>query len=236
VFGEPRIHVPECESTQLLLGAELPEGAVATTEHQTTGRGRLGRTWDDAPGASILCSVLLKPPAARNVAELTLVGGLAAAETVERALGRPAMLKWPNDVLVDGKKVSGGLAEARDGVVVLGIGVNVNQTADQLPAGARLPAASLRTLDGRERDVEVLLADLLATLDGHYSTWVARGLGPLHGRIANRDFLRSRPVEVNGVSGIAQGVGKDGRLQIEAPSGTVFVASGEVSFSPTSGV
>ena len=236
MFGEPRIHVPECESTQQLLGAELPEGAVATTDHQTAGRGRLGRAWDDASGASILCSVLLKPPATRNIAELTLVGGLATAETVERALDRVAMVKWPNDVLVDGRKVSGGLAEARAGVVILGLGVNVNQTARQLPPDARVPAASLRTIDGRERDVEELLGNLLATLERHYTTWVAGGLGPLHARIAERDFLRGRAVAVNGVSGIAQGIGKDGRLELESPSGTVFVASGEVSVSFTPGV
>src|SRR5690348_6881982 len=105
----------------------MPEWSVATTGHQTGGRGRLGRTWVDEPGSSLLLSVLLKPPAGRNPAELTLVAGLAVAQVVERVLGRAAQIKWPNDVLVDGAKVSGGLADLRDGAVVLGIGVNVNQ-------------------------------------------------------------------------------------------------------------
>ena len=84
VIGEPRLHVPECESTQaLLLGSGLPEGAVATTDHQTAGRGRLGRTWEDAPGTAVLVSVLLRPPAGRRAPELSLVAGLATAETVE---------------------------------------------------------------------------------------------------------------------------------------------------------
>jgi BirA family biotin operon repressor/biotin-[acetyl-CoA-carboxylase] ligase len=227
MFGEPRIHEDECESTQLLLDPSLPEGAVATTHHQTGGRGRLGRVWEDAPGRSLLCSVLLKPPADRRAAELTLVGALAVAETVQHALGRTARIKWPNDVLVDGRKVSGGLAELRDGSVILGLGVNVNQSEDELPAGARLPATSLRALDGREHDVEELLGDLLHALDGIYGTWRTAGLAALHPRIADRDALRGKRVAVGDVSGVARGIAPDGRLELE---GSVFVESGEVRF------
>lgn len=228
MLGEPRIHEDACESTQLLLDPSLPEGAVATTGHQTGGRGRLGRTWEDTPGRSLLCSVLLKPPADRRAAELTLVGALAVAETVERALGRAAQIKWPNDVLVDERKVSGGLAELRDGAVILGLGVNVNQSEDELPAAARLPAASLRSLDGRERDVEELLQDLLRALDGAYATWRSDGLAALHGQIAVRDLLRGRGVTIGDVSGVVRGIAADGRLELE---GGVFVESGEVSLS-----
>ncbi|HEY3962485.1 MAG TPA: hypothetical protein VGL84_08145, partial [Gaiellaceae bacterium] len=94
MLGEPRIHEDECESTQQLLDPSLPEGAIATTGHQTGGRGRLGRNWQDTPGRSLLCSVLLRPPPERRAAELTLVGALAVAETIERALGRGAQIKW----------------------------------------------------------------------------------------------------------------------------------------------
>jgi BirA family biotin operon repressor/biotin-[acetyl-CoA-carboxylase] ligase len=218
-----RIHVPECESTQALLDASMPEWSVATTGHQTGGRGRLGRTWVDEPGSSLLLSVLLKPPAGRNPAELTLVAGLAVAQVVERALGRAAQIKWPNDVLVDGAKVSGGLADLRDGAVVLGIGMNVNQTA--LP-DTRLPAASLRTIDGREREIEPLLEDLLATLRGHYDSWRADGLAALHAVIAARDALRGRKVTVGEASGLAVGIRDDGRLELD----TGVVESGEVTF------
>lgn len=228
MLGAPRIHVPECESTQLLLDPSLPEGAVASTDHQSAGRGRLGRTWADEPGTALLFSVLLKPPAARRPAELTLVAGLAVAEAVERALGRPAQLKWPNDVLVDELKVSGGLAELRDGAVVLGVGVNVNQTAAQLPPDARTGAASLRTLDGIVREREQLLDDILRALEEAYATWCDEGVAALHGRIAERDFLRGRTVEVNEVRGVAAGIRTDGRLELETPAGPVVVDSGEV--------
>jgi BirA family biotin operon repressor/biotin-[acetyl-CoA-carboxylase] ligase len=234
MIGHPRLHVPECESTQLLLDASLPEGAVATTDHQTAGRGRLGRTWLDTPGTSLLCSVLLKPPPDRRVAELTLVGGLATARAVERTLSRDAQLKWPNDVLVDGRKVSGGLADLRDGAVVLGIGVNVNQTADQLPTGTRTPVASLRTFDGRLRELEPLLADLLQALDEAYALWLIEGLQALHEDIAARDFLRGRQVSVGDATGVARAIRSDGRLELETASGAVVVESGETHVLGTS--
>lgn len=234
MIGHPRLHVPECESTQLLLDSSLPEGAVATADHQTAGRGRLGRTWFDAPGTSLLCSVLLKPPRDRRAAELTLVGGLATARAVERALSRDAQLKWPNDVLVDGRKVSGGLADLRDGAVVLGIGMNVNQTAEQLPTDTRTPAASLRTLDGRTRELEPLLADLLQSLDESYALWLAEGLPALHAEIVGRDFLRGRHVSIGDATGVARAIRSDGRLELETPSGVVVVESGETRVLTTS--
>ncbi len=215
--------MPECESTQALLDPAMPEWAVATTDHQTAGRGRLGRRWVDAPGSSVLVSVLLKPPAGRNPAELTLVAGLAVAEVVERALSRAAQIKWPNDVLVDGRKVSGGLADLRDGAVVLGVGVNVNQSV--LPE-TRLPAASLRTFDGRVRKIPPLLDDLLITLRSRYDVWRDRGLAALHGEIAARDVLRGRRVTVGGKTGIAVGIRPDGRLELDSG----LVDSGEVTF------
>jgi BirA family biotin operon repressor/biotin-[acetyl-CoA-carboxylase] ligase len=224
MLGEPRIHQDECESTQLLLDPALPEGATATTLHQTGGRGRLGRTWEDTPGRSLLLSVLLKPPAGRRPQELTLVGALAVAETI----GPEAQIKWPNDVLVHGRKVSGGLAELRDGAVILGLGVNVNQTEEELPAGARLPVASLRTLDGRARDLDELLRDLLHRLGVRYATWRADGLAALHTDIAARDALRGRAVTVGDVAGVARGIAPDGRLELEDGA---FIESGEVSVS-----
>jgi BirA family biotin operon repressor/biotin-[acetyl-CoA-carboxylase] ligase len=226
VLGEPRIHVDRCESTQLLLDPSLPEGAIATAAHQTGGRGRLGRSWQDVPGRSLLVSVLLKPSAGRHPAELTLVGGLAVA----RAIGPDARIKWPNDVLVDGRKVSGGLADLRDGAVILGIGVNVNQTAAELPPDTRTPAASLRTVRGSEQDVEGLLAGVLRELDEAYGVWRAAGLAALHGALAERDFLRGREVAVDGLRGIARGIGADGRLELDTPEGTAAVDSGEVLF------
>ena len=230
MIGRPRRHEPECESTQLLLDTADREGAIATTDHQTGGRGRRGRSWVEAPGTSVLVSVLLRPPPTLPAPQLSLVGGVAAAIAVEEALGLAAQIKWPNDVMVDRRKVAGVLAEARDGIVVLGIGINVNQTRDQLPAETRVAAASLRTIDGRLHDRERLLDSLLTALDGLYARWRQGGLDAVYEDLGARDFLRGRRVSVDGVAGTAQMIARDGRLLVSMDSGVIAVASGEVVF------
>ena len=100
-LGTPYRWSPECASTQdVLRDVELPEGAVAVTDHQTGGRGRSGRAWEDVAGRSLLASLLLRPAAGAPAEQLSLVTGLAVAETIDRIAGVQSELKWPNDVLV----------------------------------------------------------------------------------------------------------------------------------------
>ncbi len=230
MIGSPRQHEPECESTQLLLGADDAEGAIATTDHQTGGRGRLGRQWVEAPGTSVLVSILLRPPAERSAPELSLVAALGAALAVEDSTGLAAQIKWPNDVMLNRRKVAGMLAERRGEVVVLGIGLNVNQTREQLPPEAKIAPASLRTIDGRVRDREEVLELLLGRLDASYTSWKTSGLDGLYDELGARDFLRGRRVTLDGASGTADRIERDGRLAVETESGRVLVASGEVLF------
>jgi BirA family transcriptional regulator, biotin operon repressor / biotin---[acetyl-CoA-carboxylase] ligase len=223
-FGRQYTYLEEAETTQALVGRDDPEGAVVIAERQTAGRGRLGRRWEAPPGTAITASVLLRPPAGAPIQQLSLVGGLAVAETVEDALQLSAQIKWPNDVMVNRRKVAGILAEARDGVVVLGIGLNVNQTREQLPQDARVEPASLRTIDGEERDRGPLLADLLARLELHYDAWTSGGLDAVFDGIGSRDFLRGRRIRVGETEGVAGGLDRDGRLLVDARP----VESGEV--------
>ena len=227
-FGRPYRYEQSCESTQLLVAAA--EGAVAVCDEQTSGRGRLGRSWQAPPGSAILCSILLRPPAERPAPELSLVGGMAAADAVEQALGLAAQIKWPNDVMVNRRKVAGVLAEARDGDVALGIGLNVNQTREQLPADPRSPAASLRTIDGVERERAPILAQLLDRLEAHYDAWCEAGLDALYDFLGARDFLRGRRIAVDGTRGYAVGIDRRGRLEIETDGGRRAFASGEVTY------
>ena len=229
-FGRPYVYRESCESSQALLDADAPEGAVAATEEQTAGRGRLGRTWSAPAGTAILCSVLLRPPQERRIAELSLVGGIAAADAVELALGLAAQIKWPNDVMVNRYKVAGVLAEAREGAVVLGIGVNVNQSRDQLPHDTRVPAGSLRTVDGVRRDRAALLVELLARLEDAYGRWLDGGLDALYVSLGPRDFLRGRRVSVDGANGLAIGIDRAGRLELETAEGHRTIESGEVTY------
>jgi BirA family biotin operon repressor/biotin-[acetyl-CoA-carboxylase] ligase len=231
-FGAPYRFEPECESTQaLLLGADLPEGAVAATDHQTAGRGRLGRRWEAPPGSSVLASVLLHPPAGRPWAELGLVGGVAAALAVEDATVLSAQVKWPNDVMLDRRKVAGVLAEARDGVVVLGVGVNVNQTRAELPADTTTEATSLRAVTGSAYDVAEVLGSLLSRLEEFYDAWVEGGLAAIYVDLGSRNFLFGRRVRVDGREGAGGVIGHDGRLEVHLDGGErLQVESGEVEY------
>jgi BirA family biotin operon repressor/biotin-[acetyl-CoA-carboxylase] ligase len=226
-LGEPRLDVDSCESTQALVDTALPEGALVVADHQTGGRGRLGRTWEAPPGTAILCSLLLKPPPDRNAPELSLVAGVAVADALERATGLAVQVKWPNDVMLRRSKVAGCLAESRDGVVILGIGVNVNQAGEQLPERA----GSLRSLTGLAWDRAALLDSLLDDLDTRYGAWRKDGLDAVYDGLAPRDFLRGRRVSVNGTAGTAVKIDRAGKLEIAVgPDDVVTVESGEVLY------
>lgn len=229
-FGHPYLYRERCGSTQRILDSEADEGAVAVCDEQTAGRGRLGRAWEAPAGTAILCSIVLRPPPERAVAELSLVGGLATAETAERATGLAAQIKWPNDVMLNRRKVAGVLAEADEGRVILGIGINVNQGRSQLPAEATSPAASLLTVDGVRRKRAPLLAELLAALERAYDLWREQGLGGLYGGLGARDFLRGRKVFVDGSPGRALAIDRHGRLEVEVAGELRLVESGEVLF------
>src|SRR5207247_102995 len=168
-LGREYRFVERSASTQRLLGEDDPEGAVAAADEQTEGRGRLGRQWLAPAGTSLLFSVLLRPrvdPA--RLPELSLVAGRACAEAIAEVAGLETKVKFPNDVLVQGRKVAGILAEAAEGRVVLGIGVNVLQKPGQLPADARTPSTSLLLETGREIDRADLLVALLDHLERRY--------------------------------------------------------------------
>jgi biotin-[acetyl-CoA-carboxylase] ligase BirA-like protein len=154
-FARPYVHAVETPSTMRLLADDAPHGAVAFAEHQTEGRGRLGRVWVDEPGAGLAFSVALRPPP--PVAAwpgLTLV----AAEAVAGAIGDGATIKPPNDVLLGGRKVAGILAEA-SAHVVLGIGVNVGSA----------PFAGAGYV---EADRLELLVEILERLEAGYEGWL----------------------------------------------------------------
>ncbi len=229
-FGRPYLYEERCESTQRLLEPGIPEGAVAVCDVQTGGRGRLGRAWEAPPGTAVLCSTLLRPPQGRRIAELSLVGGLAAAEAVERATELAAQIKWPNDVMLNRRKVAGVLAEAGEDAVVLGIGLNVNQTRDELPAEAATATASLRTADGVVRERARVLADLLAALERHDDAWRVDGLDALYDGLGARDFLRGRRIRVDGSEGYGVAIDRSGRLEVDIGGERRLLESGDVVF------
>jgi len=167
----------------------------------------------------------------RRAPELSLVAGVAVADAVERTTELAVQIKWPNDVMLRRSKVAGCLAEARDGAVTLGIGINVNQTREELPPVTGSPPGSMLVATGREWPRAPLLAMLLADLERCYSQWLAGGLDALYPDLGSRDFLRGRHVSVNGTSGTAVKIDRAGRLEIAVGDGEVrTVESGEVRY------
>lgn len=167
------LYAERCSSTQDLLPADAPEGALALTEEQTRGRGRRGREWQGAAGKGLLFSLCLRPQVATaRLASLTPVAAEAIAQAIA-SFGARAAVKHPNDVLLGDKKVAGILAEASDGRVALGVGVNVSQEAGDLPERPVYPASSLELELGRSVDRVELLVRILDELERHYELWLS---------------------------------------------------------------
>ncbi|HEX5470095.1 MAG TPA: biotin--[acetyl-CoA-carboxylase] ligase [Gaiellaceae bacterium] len=229
-FGHPYLYEESCDSTQELLPRDLTEGAIAVCEEQVQGRGRLGRGWTAPPGTAILCSLLLRPPPERVAAQISLVAGIAVAEAIETATDLATQVKWPNDVMLNRRKVAGILAEAADGLVVLGLGMNVNQERSELPTDTKVPPASLYTSDGLKRERAPLLAAILARLETNYDAWVKAGLDGIYESLGSRDFLRGRKVSVDGASGVGVAIDRSGRFVVDVGGERRPVESGEILY------
>jgi len=215
-LGTPRLHLREVDSTnvraQRLAVGGAPHGALVTAAAQSAGHGRQGRAWVTPPGRALACSLVLREPPRL----LPMIAALAVADVADAldAAGRTAAIKWPNDVLLDGRKVAGILAEGRpqEGWVVLGIGVNVAVPEDDFPPELREIATSLGRVPA---DVEPALALLLDRL----AHWLAATPGAAMEAYRARDALAGREISWNGGTGTAVGVADDGRLRVRPAEG-----------------
>ncbi|MBV9801867.1 MAG: biotin--[acetyl-CoA-carboxylase] ligase [Solirubrobacterales bacterium] len=228
LLGHPRVHYRLTGSTNArareLAGAGAPHGTLVTADEQSEGRGRQGRTWSAAAGRALLCSVVIRDPPAL----LPLAAGVAVAEVVGEVVGAQgagagARLKWPNDVLVAGRKVAGILVEGRpqEGWAVVGIGLNVALRQEDFPPELRSSASGLG-LDMSA--VEPTLSALLERLE----RWVAADAGSLVDAVRALDALLGQPVRWAGGHGVGAGIDAGGRLLVETESGTVALDAGEV--------
>jgi BirA family transcriptional regulator, biotin operon repressor / biotin---[acetyl-CoA-carboxylase] ligase len=218
-LGTPRLHFRLTDSTNArareLASRGAPHGTLVTAHAQSAGRGRQGRTWVGPPGRALLCSLVLRDPPRL----LPLAAGVAVADLA----GPRAQVKWPNDVLLDGRKVAGILVEGRpgEGWAVLGIGLNVAVREDDLPSELRHTAGTL----GLEPDaLEPTLRQLLELIDRSINAEPAAVLD----RVRERDALRGRPVRWANGEGVAGGIDDDGRLLVQTNEGDVALDAGEV--------
>nr|BFE63370.1 biotin--[acetyl-CoA-carboxylase] ligase [Dactylosporangium thailandense] len=214
-----------------------PEGLVIVAERQVAGRGRLGRQWESPARAGLALSVLLRPEVApARLGWLPLLAGVALAEAVRRVSRVDAYLKWPNDLLLTGdRKTAGILAEAADGAVVLGIGLNVTLREDELP---RPDATSLALAGAANTDRDPLLRALLRAIGEWYARFTEHAGDPDASGLREAYIFHcgtvGRRVRVDlpggtALEGLAAGVDVDGRLQVTDRFGAVrAVAAGDV--------
>ena len=238
-FGNPCRYLEVVESTNTIAmqwafeGA--PEGSVVVTDHQTGGRGRWGRSWASQPGRLLQFSVVLRPelPLARAGLIATTVG-LGVAAGIESCTGLTATIKWPNDVLVNGKKVSGNLIETQaegDTIVaaIAGIGINVGWSAEEVPEEIRDRATSLAIEGAPDVDRSLLLAAVLAELESRTSTRPS----DLIAEATDRSAVIGKPVRIRYPDGRfeegrADGFDATGALVLRTPAGATIVQLAEV--------
>jgi BirA family biotin operon repressor/biotin-[acetyl-CoA-carboxylase] ligase len=152
-----------------LAASPSADGLVVIAKHQTTGRGQYGRVWQSRPGSSLLMSVVLNPPMElRRPAILTAFAAVAVAESIVALTGSHARIKWPNDLLLGGKKVCGILIEQHGAMAILGIGLNLNQTAEEFAAAALPEATSLGLISGEAFVMDLAAAIVIPQLDRVY--------------------------------------------------------------------
>ena len=219
-----------------------PHGALFVAESQTNGRGRRGNPWLGTPGQSALFTVLLRPSiAAERASGLALVGGLAVRAAVElwlRAAGQnePVLVKWPNDVVIGGRKVSGILAESQvrwgrgptdqhdrsSEVVAVVLGVGLNMGPGELPPGLAETATSLSAWGARNLAVDKLVADVLTELEPRMEHFLAGGESTV-AELRAHDALVGRRVRVGAAEGIAEGINRSGSLLLRDDKGALEV-------------
>lgn len=215
-----------------------PEGALIIAETQTAGKGRLGRRWL-SPKGNLYVSIILRPAIPTYKAPLiTLLGAVSTASAITEECGLPAGIKWPNDILLSGKKVSGLLTEMsaepdRVKHIVLGIGIDVNMDLLELPEEIRAFTTTLSAEAGRRIDRVSLLRRLLRELEKRYQRFLA-GDDEVLKEWKELNITTGRYVAVSGVNeiieGIAEGIDAEGRLVIKRADGSLrTVAAGDVT-------
>lgn len=241
MIGTPRQHFDVTTSTNAIAhqwameGA--PHGAIVTAGEQTAGVGRRGREWVSAPDKGIYLSFVLRPNAAILPQQCTLLLAVAACRALEKTGGVNAQTKWPNDILLQGKKVGGVLCsgEWRQNelaFIIAGIGLNINQTKEELPERPLYPAISLRQITGVEHDVEEVLQKVLLEMDVLEQQHLQGQWAAIHDEFERRCIFMGEVIglqeEQKKYFGIAQCIDDEGFLWLQTADGPRRFVNGEI--------
>lgn len=243
-IGRQLVCLAETASTNAdafrLAEAGADEGTTVIADAQSGGKGRRGRVWSSPAGVNLYCSIVLRPAIMPHEApQLTFLSAVAVARAIEGTAALNPEIKWPNDVLINGRKVAGLLNEMsaetdRVNFVILGIGVNLNMTRAQFPTDLRSPATSLLQEKGLPVNRAQFAARMLGELDRLYADFLLHGFGPVRDEWQQRCNAAGREVVVSEagvetVRGMFHGIDGDGALLLRFPGGTVErILSGDV--------
>ncbi|WP_262173033.1 biotin--[acetyl-CoA-carboxylase] ligase [Saccharococcus sp. Marseille-Q5394] len=234
-YGRKIDYHVSCGSTQILAHdaaqAGVPDGTLVVSEEQTAGKGRLSRPWDSAAQKGIWMSLIIRPSLMPQQApQMTLVAAVAIVRAIENIAGIEATIKWPNDILINNRKVTGILTELqsepdRVKAIILGIGMNVNQDEDDFPLELKEIATSLKIAGGKHIDRAKLIAEILFFIESYTKMYEKHGFGPIkllwegYSNIAGK---RIQAVMLNEtVEGTALGISEEGLLELQLDDGTV---------------
>jgi BirA family biotin operon repressor/biotin-[acetyl-CoA-carboxylase] ligase len=242
-IGKSYVYLESVDSTSSYLASMGPDkavhGAVVAADRQTAGRGRMQNTWYSPPGTNLYFSILLRPEIVPLKApQLALVTAAALMKVFNQQYpGLHPAVKWPNDILVQARKLAGILCEMqteedRVSRVIIGIGINVNSQSESYPLELRERVISLRDATGETSSRQVLIVSILAEFEKCYELWLLQGLSPfmkiLENNSATRDCEIIAVMQNREVSGIARGISDEGYLMLETPDGLIQLPAGEV--------
>lgn len=244
-YGNRIEYMETCESTQLIAHDwaqnDAPDGMVIISEEQTSGKGRMSRPWDSVARKGIWMSVIARPALnPQQAPQMTLVAAVAVTRAIQDVTGIEPSIKWPNDILINGKKVTGILTELqadpdRVKAVILGIGINVNQTEDDFPAELKTIATSLKIESGQATNRAELIAKTLYYLEQYTELYVKHGFSPiklLWEGYSNTAGKRIRAITFNEtIEGTAIGISEEGVLELRLDDGTIRgIFSADIEF------
>ena len=229
LFGTPHRHLAECISTndearEWAREASIPSGALVSGDSQTRGRGQRGREWQGGISDSALLSYIYRPETASEIREMGLVTALAVADALALGTSLRPQIKWPNDILLDDHKVAGILVEAAEGVVILGIGINVNQEHFPGAEGYAYPPTSLRLATGQPQQVLSIQAAVSQALSQWEETWRRVGFQPIIEECRRRLAINAR-VRHGPELATLTGLTAEGYAEVKLPNGTFAVWS-----------
>ncbi|WOV89083.1 biotin--[acetyl-CoA-carboxylase] ligase [Sporosarcina oncorhynchi] len=234
-YGRIVDYYESCATTQLIAHDAAQNGAadgtLVVSEEQTAGKGRLSRPWSSAAGKGIWMSLIIRPSLMPQEApQMTLVAAVAIVRAIEEIVGLEATIKWPNDIMIDGKKITGILTELQSDpdrvkAIIIGIGMNINHDIDDFPEEIQDIATSLKLKTGKVTDRARLIAEILSFLELYTEMYVKHGFGPiklLWEGYSNTAGKRIKAVMLNEtVEGIALGISEEGLLEVKMDDGTI---------------